>query len=687
LEDEKVIKKEDERGGEMSDIENPDKIERFGEHKYNKLKIFLDFLLLIAAFAVAYFIKRGHFNFEDIYVKFLPLYFACWVLSSIFTDKLKNHESEKGYMKRLEPFFSSAFFFIGMLSLLIYGLNLYQLSRFIVFGSLGIYLLLEVLVLSGNFLSLSRSEPGSQTAKKRSSVTFFLLEFFLITVSFFAIHFLKIGTIELQENYEEILLLIYFLWIFTGLLVHKFQVPTEKNFIKMIYPFLKSDFIVASIASLFVFGFRTGFSRLLVFGSMGIYACFEILVISIYYLYRLQEKLDVPETRFFDVPEVSLYGDRMVKEVVEKEREKTGKIEVSPKKFSASLVREKLQNTYLTRFPGVFIFVDRVVDLDTVDIRNAEVMDTGNPYNVEILPDHSLEFFMNLHTLNDFRRVNQYLIEVNRKIKNQGIFLGKFEPCEKRHIYFLKNYPRFLANVLYFFDFTWRRVFPKLPLLKKIYFVVTKESSRVFSMAEALGRIYFCGFEIVSLESVDNLVYFIAQKVKESEDNPNPSYGLLFKQRRIGKNRKIIYIYKMRTMHPYSEYIHQYVYERNRLDEKGKIKDDFRITAWGKVFRKLFIDEIPMLINWIKGDLKLVGVRPLSETIFNAYPEDLQNERIQYKPGLVPPYYVDMPNNMEEVWESEKNYLEKYKKHPKKTDMAYFFKAVKNILFHHARSE
>lgn len=655
--------------------------------RYNKLKIFLDFLLLLVAFAVAYFIKRGHFNFENIYIKFFPLYFSCWVLSSIFTEKLKNNESEQGYMNRLEPFFSAAFFFMGMLSLLIYGLNLYQLSRFIVFGSLGIYLLLEILVLSGNFLSLSRLEPGSRAVMKRPSIIFFLLEFFLITVSFFVIHFLKIGTIELQENYEEILLLIYFLWIFTGLVVHKFQVPTEKNYLKAIYPFLKSDFIVASIASVVVFGFRTGFSRLLVFGSIGIYACFEILIISIYYLYRLQEKIDVPETSFFDVPEISLYGDRMVKAVVEKEREKIGKIAASPKRFTSSLVREKLKNTYLTRFPRVFPFVDQVVDLDSVDIRNAEVMDTGNPFNVEILPDNSLEFFMNLFPLNDFRRVNQYLIEVNHKIKNHGIILGKFEPCERRHIYFLKNYPQFLANVLYFFDFTWRRVFPKLFLLKKIYFTVTKGRRRVFSMAEALGRIYFCGFEIVSLESVENLVYFIAQKVKEPENNLNPSYGLLFKQRRVGKNRKIIYIYKMRTMHPYSEYIHQYIYERNKLDEKGKIKDDFRITAWGKVFRKLFLDEIPMLINWIKGDLKLVGVRPLSETIFKTYPEYLQNERIQYKPGLVPPYYVDMPNSMEEVWESERNYLEKYKKYPKKTDMAYFFRAMKNILFHHAKSE
>ncbi len=125
--------------------------------------------------------------------------------------------------------------------------------------------------------------------------------------------------------------------------------------------------------------------------------------------------------------------------------------------------------------------------------------------------------------------------------------------------------------------------------------------------------------------------------------------------------RLLIYIYKVRTMHPYSEYIHKYALEKFELDECGKIKNDFRITSWGKVFRKLWIDEIPELVNWLKRDIKLVGVRPLSQSFFDTYPDDLKKERIKYKPGLVPPYYADMPNSMDEVWESERNYLEKYK--------------------------
>jgi len=93
-----------------------------------------------------------------------------------------------------------------------------------------------------------------------------------------------------------------------------------------------------------------------------------------------------------------------------------------------------------------------------------------------------------------------------------------------------------------------------------------------------------------------------------------------------------------------------------------------------------------MLINWLKRNVKIVGVRPISESFFNTYPKDLQKERIKFKPGLIPPYYADMPENIKEVWESEREYLKRYQKQPWRTDFVYFFKALNNIFFHHAKS-
>jgi lipopolysaccharide/colanic/teichoic acid biosynthesis glycosyltransferase len=160
----------------------------------------------------------------------------------------------------------------------------------------------------------------------------------------------------------------------------------------------------------------------------------------------------------------------------------------------------------------------------------------------------------------------------------------------------------------------------------------------------------------------------------------------LIKLPRIGKNGKTIWVYKFRTMHPYSEYIQEYVYKKNKLKSGGKIDNDFRISTVGKFFRKYWLDELPMLINLLKGDMKLIGVRPLSKHYMSLYDDELKELRIKTKPGLLPPFYVDMPKTLEEIQASEKKYLYAYLKNPLKTDFNYFFKIIKNILFKGKRS-
>ena len=109
----------------------------------------------------------------------------------------------------------------------------------------------------------------------------------------------------------------------------------------------------------------------------------------------------------------------------------------------------------------------------------------------------------------------------------------------------------------------------------------------------------------------------------------------------------MIKVYKLRTMHPYSEFIQSYVYRLHDLQGGGKFKNDFRITSWGAICRKIWLDELPMLMNFFRGDMKLIGVRPLSRHYFELYRKDVQERRIKYKPGLIPPFYADMPGDLE----------------------------------------
>jgi Sugar transferases involved in lipopolysaccharide synthesis len=94
-----------------------------------------------------------------------------------------------------------------------------------------------------------------------------------------------------------------------------------------------------------------------------------------------------------------------------------------------------------------------------------------------------------------------------------------------------------------------------------------------------------------------------------------------------------------------------------------------------------------MLINLLRGDLKIVGVRPLSRHYFSLYTTELQERRIKYKPGLIPPFYVDKPDTLEEIMASELKYFDAYDKHPLFTDLRYFFLAFYNIVFKKYRSK
>jgi len=106
------------------------------------------------------------------------------------------------------------------------------------------------------------------------------------------------------------------------------------------------------------------------------------------------------------------------------------------------------------------------------------------------------------------------------------------------------------------------------------------------------------------------------------------------------------------------------------------------ICRWAENSIKIF----ESLVNLAKGDLKIVGVRPISKQYLNLYNEEFRKIRINYKPGLVPPYYADMPKNLSEIIESEKKYLDEYDRNEIKTDVKYFFKAFNNIVIKKERS-
>ena len=121
---------------------------------------------------------------------------------------------------------------------------------------------------------------------------------------------------------------------------------------------------------------------------------------------------------------------------------------------------------------------------------------------------------------------------------------------------------------------------------------------------------------------------------------------VFYKQARPGKDHKVFYIYKFRSMN-------------NKKDKDGNLlPDSQRITVWGKIIRKLSIDELPQLINILKGDMSIIGHRPklVKDMIF--YEEDVFNQYVT-RPGLTGycQAYGRNKNTWEATFEKDKYYF------------------------------
>ena len=114
----------------------------------------------------------------------------------------------------------------------------------------------------------------------------------------------------------------------------------------------------------------------------------------------------------------------------------------------------------------------------------------------------------------------------------------------------------------------------------------------------------------------------------------SPGDGAIFQQRRVGRDGKLFWLYKFRTMCPDAEEQLNELLSQNQMDGPVfKIKGDPRITRVGRFLRKTSLDELPQLLNVLRGDMSIVGPRPALPREVELY-SDYQRQRLYVTPGL-----------------------------------------------------
>lgn len=143
--------------------------------------------------------------------------------------------------------------------------------------------------------------------------------------------------------------------------------------------------------------------------------------------------------------------------------------------------------------------------------------------------------------------------------------------------------------------------------------------------------------------------------------SPGP---VLFAQDRVGFNKRIFKLYKFRTMVTDAERLQDDLEKKNEMDGPVfKIKDDPRITRVGRWLRNTSIDELPQLFNILKGDMSLVGPRPLPVRDYHGFDQDWHRRRLSVPPGITCIWQINGRNKIsfEDWMKLDMQYIDNWK--------------------------
>ena len=205
---------------------------------------------------------------------------------------------------------------------------------------------------------------------------------------------------------------------------------------------------------------------------------------------------------------------------------------------------------------------------------------------------------------------------------------------------------------------------------KKIVICIEKDIKRLFDI--------FVGLIGTLLLIPITIGIYIAKKILKEDNGP-----IFYDQLRIGKNGKYFKLYKYRSMivgadEILKEYLEKNEEARIEFEENQKLKNDPRITKLGKFLRKTSLDEFPQFINILKGDMSLVGPRPIVDREVKLFGDKMKTIH-SVRPGLTGYWAANgrSDTTYDQRVEMEAYYAENFSL---LLDIKIIFKTIKSVL-------
>ena len=202
---------------------------------------------------------------------------------------------------------------------------------------------------------------------------------------------------------------------------------------------------------------------------------------------------------------------------------------------------------------------------------------------------------------------------------------------------------------------------------------IAKKASKINYMS--VKRVFDLVISTIGLIILSPIFLILAIIVKLDSKGP-----VFFAHTRYGKNGKKFKMYKFRTMYENAQdMINDFTPEQMKeWKENFKLQDDPRITKVGKFLRKTSLDELPQIVNIIKGDLSIIGPRPVIEEELEKYGEN-KEKFLSVTPGLTGYWQANgrSSTTYEQRMEMELYYIDHISP---KLDFKIFFKTIESVI-------
>ena len=495
------------------------------------LTIFTFIFILMVYEKFGYFIPRG--NYLHLYANFI----FCWILFTNYYDRINSLIQKPFWLVLRINFWSSMLSFLFAV-IIISSSNLWNISRiFIVTFTITMFIMtniiaifLKIFIRSSGIEIINLETPIELKTKNKFIFKWLLPSISILLLTYVFITYLQTGTFHYNILHEQNFLVLITSWGLGTLLTNRYKKLNSINHYYEISPYLKGAILTTLFITFFYYALRLdSFSINIVYKTVIIHSSIEISIFLLYFFgkYKGYRNHEYPKRKGFKSENAQEFL------TADNSKNELGLLDNQSILFKALIEKEINLKTELTTF-----ILDSI-QTENIPSRKLTVLNNHLSKNIETLPDLSQQLLINNHKLNDCRRINEYLLSTYSKLETGGLLFGNILPLESLTLNLRKKMPHFLFLIILPFHFFLHRVIPKLSFTKQLYFYITKGRNRVVSKSELLGRLAFCGYQLVNEIIIDGNFYFISKKKKTVSKENSPSYGPIVKLKKLRLERMV----------------------------------------------------------------------------------------------------------------------------------------------------